>query len=86
MEGIKGYKYKLDGEFVGNSTYYPDNFCYNPQKMKDFYLPNGIHNVSSCKFDAPAYVSYPHFYMADPGKRFPISSFRFLKLITYIFS
>jgi len=29
-------------------------------------LVNGLLNVSSCKFNAPAYVSFPHFYMADP--------------------
>ena len=23
-------------------------------------------NVSSCKFNAPAFISYPHFYKADP--------------------
>jgi len=27
---------------------------------------NGMLNVSSCKFNAPAFVSYPHFYNADP--------------------
>merc|ERR1711892_1121120 len=27
-------------------------------------LPTGLLNVSSCKFDPPAYVSFPHFYMA----------------------
>jgi hypothetical protein len=28
-------------------------------------LVNGLLNVSSCKFNSPAYVSFPHFYMAD---------------------
>ena len=28
-------------------------------------LINGLLNVSACKFQAPAYVSYPHFYLAD---------------------
>jgi hypothetical protein len=28
-------------------------------------LVNGLLNVSSCKFNAPAYVSFPHFYNAD---------------------
>ena len=32
------------------------------------YLPNGLLNVTSCKYNAPyaAYVSFPHFYKADP--------------------
>ena len=29
-------------------------------------LINGLLNVSACKFQAPAYVSMPHFYMGDP--------------------
>merc|ERR1712080_19308 len=29
-------------------------------------LPNGLLNVSSCKYNAPSYVSLPHFYKADP--------------------
>jgi hypothetical protein len=32
----------------------------------DVGLYNGVLNVSSCKFDTPAYVSFPHFYQADP--------------------
>ncbi len=28
-------------------------------------MPNGLLNVSACKFQAPAFVSYPHFYLAD---------------------
>ena len=34
----------------------------------NFFQPliNGLLNVSACKFQAPAYVSYPHFYLADP--------------------
>ena len=33
----------------------------------DVNLFNGVLNVSSCKFNTPAYVSYPHFYQADPA-------------------
>ena len=28
-------------------------------------LPTGLLNVTSCKFQAPAYVSYPHFMDVD---------------------
>ena len=28
-------------------------------------LPNGLLNVSACKYNSPAYVSLPHFYLAD---------------------
>ena len=32
----------------------------------NMHLPNGLLNVSACKYDSPAYVSFPHFYLADP--------------------
>ena len=70
VKGIPGFRHYLDESFVGNSTYYPENWCYNPHPatltQPDFYLPNGLLNVSTCKFGSPAYVSYPHFYMGDP--------------------
>ncbi len=46
-----------------------DNACFNPFPAFDFWLPNGLLNVSACKFDAPAYISFPHFYRADPALR-----------------
>ena len=33
----------------------------------------GVFNASSCKFGAPAMVSFPHFYLADPSYRDKIS-------------
>ena len=33
----------------------------------NMHLPNGLLNVSACKYDSPAYVSFPHFYLADPA-------------------
>ena len=35
--------------------------------------PSGTLNVSSCKFGAPAFVSSPHFYLADESYRQNIS-------------
>jgi len=80
VSGIHGYKYWLDDMFIGNATTNSSNSCYNPQpdmvinypEAKAFNeslnmpLINGLLNVSSCKFDSAAYVSFPHFYMADP--------------------
>ena len=44
--------------------------CYKIRDKKStLYLqdvPNGLMNVSACKFNAPAFVSYPHFYKTDP--------------------
>ena len=73
MSGIKAYEYSLDETLIGNVTDVPENFCFNPLPDPDLYLPNGLMNVSTCKFDAPAYVSFPHFYLADPAllEQFP---------------
>jgi len=64
--GVPGYEYILGDEFFGNATYFPENACYNPYPSEDIWLPNGLLNVSSCKFDAPAYVSAPHFFGVRP--------------------
>ena len=82
VSGISGYKYWLEEGFMANSTYNQTNWCYNsePDLVPDYYdqdarpmgdvpnmhLPNGLLNVSKCKYDSSAYVSFPHFYMADP--------------------
>lgn len=29
-------------------------------------MPSGLFNVSSCRFGAPVFMSFPHFYNADP--------------------
>ena len=82
VSGISGYKYWLEEGFVANSTYNQTNWCYNnqPDLIPDYidlpsrpigaqpniHLPNGLLNVSKCKYDSAAYVSFPHYYMADP--------------------
>lgn len=40
---------------------------YKEQKCFDLgeNSPNGIRNVSECRFGAPAFLSLPHFYLAD---------------------
>ena len=51
-------------------TYYNEDAEFQPPiplgEVPNLHLPNGLLNISSCKFDFPAYMSLPHFYMADP--------------------
>ena len=61
--------YNPEPDFVIN---YPDN-PYNHtllpsanHSIPGMPLINGLLNVSACKFDSAAYVSFPHFYLADP--------------------
>eukprot|EP00095_Tigriopus_kingsejongensis_P001032 maker-scaffold972_size74859-snap-gene-0.9 protein:Tk01032 transcript:maker-scaffold972_size74859-snap-gene-0.9-mRNA-1 annotation:"hypothetical protein DAPPUDRAFT_303163" len=65
VRGLSGYRYYLDEEFLANSSYVSENFCFNPTPDPTLHLPNGMLNVSTCKFNSPAYVSFPHFYLAD---------------------
>ena len=66
VQGIPGFEYILDDLFISNSSLVPENYCFNPYPAEETYLPQGQVNVSSCKFDAPAYVSFPHFLGVDP--------------------
>lgn len=43
----------------------PDNKCYCQENCQE--VPSGLLNVSSCWYGVPVFVSYPHFYNADPS-------------------
>ncbi|GIY53884.1 hypothetical protein CDAR_87022 [Caerostris darwini] len=62
VSGIKAYRYWTDDKQLDNGEKDPNNRCFCPEGI---CLPAGGLNVSSCKFDAPAVVSYPHFLFAD---------------------
>lgn len=63
IHGINTYRYWADQIQLDNGKYNPENKCFCSE---DSCLPAGGVNVSTCKFDAPAVVSYPHFLFADP--------------------
>ncbi|XP_071455044.1 protein croquemort-like [Hetaerina americana] len=60
--GVTGRKFTGHREVVGNGTEYPDNKCFT----RGTTYPSGVFDVSACKFGAPAYMSFPNFYLADP--------------------
>ncbi|XP_075153553.1 protein peste-like [Haematobia irritans] len=62
IEGIKGYKYTGGPRSVDNGTLYPENACFCGGEC----VPSGVMNVSSCRFGTPVFMSFPHFYQADP--------------------
>ncbi|CAB3233520.1 unnamed protein product [Arctia plantaginis] len=41
----------------------PDNKCYYRGEKCP---PKGLQNISPCQYNAPVYLSFPHFYDADP--------------------
>ncbi|CAL8102203.1 unnamed protein product [Orchesella dallaii] len=66
VDGIKGYRYWGDEYIFDNLTRNPDNWCFSPSGENP---PHGAIDVSTCKWNTPAFVSFPHFFNADPSYR-----------------
>lgn len=64
VEGLTGNKYIGNKYMLDNGQSVPSRQCYCPNGNCG---PSGALNISSCKFGAPAFVSMPHFYLADPS-------------------
>ncbi|XP_063236007.1 protein peste-like isoform X2 [Bacillus rossius redtenbacheri] len=62
VSGLKAYRYSGGAGIVDNGTLDSANDCYCGGRC----VPSGVLNVSSCRFGSPAFVSYPHFHLADP--------------------
>lgn len=62
VHGITGYKYRGGEKAVDNGTLYPENKCFSTGES----VPSGVMNVSACRYGSPAFMSFPHFYAADP--------------------
>lgn len=64
--GITGSKFVSDEDMFDNGTNVEANKC----RCEGVECqPSGTLNVSSCKYGAPAFVSLPHFYLADKSYR-----------------
>ncbi|XP_051170165.1 protein croquemort-like isoform X2 [Leptopilina boulardi] len=62
--GIYGTKFISHENIFDNGTNDPSRKCYCSNVECQ---PSGTLNVSLCKFGAPAFISLPHFYLADPS-------------------
>lgn len=62
INGIVGYKYSAGKRMVNNGTEYPENKCFHDGEA----VPSGVMNVTACRFGTPVFMSFPHFYAADP--------------------
>ncbi|PSN44143.1 Protein peste [Blattella germanica] len=60
--GIQGFRYEASKTLVDNGTTFPESWC----NCDGDCLPVGVFNLSSCRYGIPLFVSYPHFYGADP--------------------
>lgn len=61
VEGLNGYKFIAGDKLMDNGTIYPENKCFCNGEC----VPSGSVNASACRYGAPAFVSFPHFYNAD---------------------
>nr|AMY96569.1 class B scavenger receptor [Portunus trituberculatus] len=61
--GLTTYRYWGTNHTFANGTTVPGNECYCVGKT---CAPMGLLNAESCRMGAPAFVSFPHFYAADP--------------------
>ncbi|GIY61184.1 hypothetical protein CDAR_249801 [Caerostris darwini] len=60
--GVTSKRFMATEMTLANGTKNPVNSCFDT-KMK---LPSGAQDISSCQYDAPVVLSFPHFYLADP--------------------
>lgn len=60
FEGIPIFRFKAPNTLFASGTNYPPNEGFCP------CLRSGIQNISTCRFNAPLFLSHPHFYNADP--------------------
>lgn len=64
--GVTGSRWVGDYRVFDNGQEYPPNSCYctgEPSSCPD--LLKGVHNMSDCRYGAPVFASFPHFYLAD---------------------
>lgn len=61
IKGFDTYQYVMSKNTFSSERTLPDNYCYC--KRGDF-CPDGVLDVSSCRFHAPIWLSNPHLYQA----------------------
>ncbi|KAL0281623.1 UNVERIFIED_CONTAM: hypothetical protein PYX00_002556 [Menopon gallinae] len=64
--GIKAGYYTPTDDALESADKNKDNKCFCP-KYGDYCPPKGLQNVNPCHFYAPLFLSYPHFYQAEPS-------------------
>lgn len=60
---LLSYRFAGSRRTFENASQNADNWCFDVGGVSN---PSGIFNVSVCRYGAPAFISFPHFYLADP--------------------
>jgi hypothetical protein len=63
--GIPGYRFTPPDNVFDKPSTNPSNKCFYA-KDEPYTTPKGLFNVSKCQHDTPLFLSWPHFYKADP--------------------
>ncbi|XP_034827962.1 scavenger receptor class B member 1 [Maniola hyperantus] len=63
-DGILTGLYTPPRSMLEDADINPDNKCYCQGEKCP---PRGLQNISPCQYNAPVYLSYPHFYDAEPS-------------------
>ncbi|KAM6051364.1 scavenger receptor class B member 1 isoform 3-T3 [Theristicus caerulescens] len=61
FKGVPTYRFVAPKTLFANGTDYPPNEGFCP------CMQSGIQNLSTCRLNAPMFISHPHFYNADPS-------------------
>lgn len=60
--GVSLNKYAATTRSFDNGSMYSEFECFSAGDS----VPSGVMNISACRLGAPVFVSFPHFYAADP--------------------
>ena len=61
--GVTFYRFAGTKNMFASVEENPDNWCFCSGGVCN---PSGVVNSSTCRFGAPAFVSFPHYFLADP--------------------
>lgn len=61
--GLKAYRFFGSNNTFANGSLIPGNECYC---VKGTCAPTGLLNAESCRMGSPAFISFPHYFNADP--------------------
>ena len=62
VNGLNAFKYSGGEKTVDNGEKYEENQCFCHGEC----MPSGVLNISSCRYGTPVFMSFPHYYNADP--------------------
>ncbi|KAJ1519319.1 hypothetical protein ONE63_004618 [Megalurothrips usitatus] len=70
--GVDGLRFEGGPLMLDNGQLDADNACFCDGQC----VAGGVANVSACRYGAPAFVSFPHFHLADPAYRAAVGGMR----------